>query len=264
MTQRLYVSARRPRLRLCHFFPTDYHAPPQQPLRDTRQCPALDFKGQRTSVENQDSTHRDCRSMALRPHIALHLLQVCRQVYGEAALIPFTKNSFIVEVWYHACALRTLLATLIAAQVRSITKLFIAVGSCSFFASPRSLGTLKLKGLRSLHLVLAERYHVREYPWASPLRSRLDASELGSLSQLDLTSVDFSFMFTSEESKTAASFGTNDIETLVESHRKEIIGRPGAYLARRKAGQEERERARDARRARVRSKRRLRSLTGNF
>jgi hypothetical protein len=203
-----------------------------------------------------------CDYSSLRPHLALAFLQVCRQVYGEAALIPLTKNSFVAEVWYNFSPLPAFLATLVPVQFRSIAKLFMAVSKCWFFDSPQHLGMLKLKGLRSLHLVLSEEFHTHGNPGTRSLRYRLDRSGLGTLSQLNLKSVDISFMFTSEESKTTTFFETNDIEKLVDFHREGIIGCPGAYLARRKAEQEERERVRDAHRAEVRSKRRLRPLTG--
>jgi hypothetical protein len=204
-------------------------------------------------ADTHDSTHRDCCGLALRLHLALHLLQTCRQIYGEAALIPFTQNTFVAEVWYSISPLRAFLATLVPAQVKSITNLLMAVARGYDLGSPRYMGMLKLKGLRSLHLVLPEVFHAPGgYFGTRSLRSRLDGCELGSLGNLDLKSVEISCMFTSQEHKIMESSEVEEVGRVVEGYRKEILGSPGVYLARRKADQEEVDRVWNARQASVR------------
>jgi hypothetical protein len=114
------------------YYPAEYHTQLQQPVRDTKQYPALDLREfNRLVWDGQDSTvtaHDRCNSSALRHNLALHLLQVCRQVYGEAALIPFIKNSFTTMVQDNISALRPFLATLVPAQIRAIAKFLLSVG----------------------------------------------------------------------------------------------------------------------------------------
>jgi hypothetical protein len=243
----------KPRPTVCRFCPADFQTPPQQPLRDTRRYPALDLREQDSPFDEHDGTHRECRRAPLRPHLPLHLLQVCRQIYGEAALIPFTKNSFACQIKIKGSPLRALLATLVPAQVRAIAQLIMTVGRCYGWWTPRYLGVLELKGLRSFHLVLPENFHLHDGPITTRiLRFSLDGHELGSLSQLDLRSMEMSFMFTGEENKTIKSSEVDEVGRLAEFFKTEIFEPPGVHLARRKAQQEGWYRNYDARRATTR------------
>jgi hypothetical protein len=112
---------------------------------------------------------------------------------------------------------------------------------------------LELKGLRSLHLVLPERFHMKGGEiMTHHLRRRLDSHEIGSLSQLDLKSVEISFTFTSEEHQIMQSSEVEEVGRVVEIYKKEILGSPELYLARMKAEQEQNDRAWNARQASVR------------
>jgi hypothetical protein len=175
------------RLDMCQYSPADYHPQTQQYLRDTKLYPALDLREQCLLFDEDGDTHSDCFHSSLRPHLALHLLQICRQVYSEAALVPFAKNFFVVAVSYSRSPLRAFLATLVPVQVRAIAQLFMDSGVSYDQWSPQSFGVLELKGLRSLRLVLRSCFCGRHS--GSPtiaLRWNPRCHELGSLSHLDL------------------------------------------------------------------------------
>jgi hypothetical protein len=127
----------------------------------------------------------------------------------------------------------------------------MGVGSSYHLWSPQYLGVLNLTGLRSLHLVFQERLHM-EGAETRLLRWRLDSYEIGSLSKLDLKTMEISFMFTGEEHEKMQSPGVEEVGRVVESYRKEILGSHGVYLARRKAEQEGDDRDYDAHRATAR------------
>ncbi|KAK5726816.1 hypothetical protein LTR15_002705 [Elasticomyces elasticus] len=102
------------------------------------------------------------------PHITLGLLQVCRQIHQEAALIPFTSNHFIFgSAWGLVDFTRLILLN----QARAIQNVTLVAGTASFHADRvhRVLES-KVRGLENLTIFLEMRFGDR---LTGPQRARL-------------------------------------------------------------------------------------------
>jgi hypothetical protein len=209
-----------------------------------------------------------CRCVAptssIRSHLALQLLQVCRQIWSEAVLTPFLENIFAAAAGWQGGGLFSFLPSLIPAQIRAISHLVLWADDRW---DPRYMDVLKLEGLKSLHLVLPDNRHQVVGQQLSP--TCLDFAEFGSLSQLNLKSVKVTHTYSSffmsrysfSSDRTPLTKPTiESIEELVRRCEKDMLGSPNAYLVRKKAKEENDDRKWQAQRATVRSVRRLRPL----
>lgn len=102
--------------------------------------------------------HSDCTSRHHRSMLGPRwlLLLACRQIYQEAALIPFTSNTFTFE---GIACLKQFLLALMPCQARALTRILLVVGELDIYALPKPLAIpdpmlADLTGLRSLVLVL--------------------------------------------------------------------------------------------------------------
>lgn len=101
--------------------------------------------------------HNDCTSHSMRKPLTrwdmpLSLLRVCRQIYHEAALRPFSQTIFVVcEKWYSSS--HAFLDALVPAQARAIKHIrFVCVnGRCPVYNVMRHV-----KGLETLVFQLVE------------------------------------------------------------------------------------------------------------
>lgn len=83
----------------------------------------------------------------LHQHLQLDLLKVCRQIYHEAVLKPFSQNTFVEDSYYGAG--RNSMELLVPAQARAIARLRLVGSNCLLDrASVRVL-----KGLKHLEIL---------------------------------------------------------------------------------------------------------------
>jgi hypothetical protein len=95
---------------------------------------------------------------AERRKIPVHLLQVCRQIYNEAVLKPFTQTTFhFTANKTESPGANTFMNNLVPQQVRSITHLCVTSKNGYFLKQPLNF---KLKGLKHLeiHMPSFDRY----------------------------------------------------------------------------------------------------------
>ena len=129
------------RLDMCH---TQDYGPPQRiihlPLPDIpkRQSPAY--------TQHDDCDSHSMRKPLTRRDMPLSLLRVCRQIYHEAALKPFSQTIFVVwELWYSSS--RAFLDALVPTQARAIEHIHFVCedGLCPIYNVMRHV-----KGLKTL------------------------------------------------------------------------------------------------------------------
>jgi len=98
-------------------------------------------------IKSDDHPHNQCmlQSSKVRLQLPLQFLQVCRQIYGEAVLIPFARNAFIASAEYRENGLRALLATLVPVQIRAIAHLVLLTYDDRYLKYSSSA---KLEGLK--------------------------------------------------------------------------------------------------------------------
>lgn len=101
-------------------------------------------------IGSPDPHHHDCTKLDTRqtPNchaIPLPLLQVCRQIYHEASLKPFSQTTFIIDGGYYVAS-RTFLDALVPTQARAITRVRFAChnGICPAFEVMRRLKKLEI------------------------------------------------------------------------------------------------------------------------
>ncbi|KAM0711261.1 hypothetical protein Q7P35_002001 [Cladosporium inversicolor] len=100
-----------------------------------------------------------CDDFSARPESAtrdfsLPLLQVCRQIYHEAALKPFQQASFVYDFDEHCSrgeGLQAFMRALVPAQVKAVTDLQL---SCPHPAFLKTTTLARLKGLKHLGIQL--------------------------------------------------------------------------------------------------------------
>jgi hypothetical protein len=86
--------------------------------------------------------------------LSLGLLSVCRQIYHEAVLVPFTDNIFIDDVRVNGPHLRTFLDRLVPIQVKSINHLILNTTQMSLHCAS---DLNRLSGLKTLEFNLVWR-----------------------------------------------------------------------------------------------------------
>ncbi|KAK4899744.1 Severe Depolymerization of Actin [Elasticomyces elasticus] len=107
------------------------------------------------TLQSYSEAHSICtrRKAPLTPHITLGLLQVCRQIHQEAALLPFTGNRFI----FHSGGemVDFMHSILILPQARAIRSVTLVAGTGGFHANRvhRVLES-KVRGLENLTIFL--------------------------------------------------------------------------------------------------------------
>ena len=115
--------------------------------------------------------HSDCTSRFTRSMLGPRwwLLLVCRQIYQEAALIPFTSNTYTFE---GIACLKRFVQVLMPCQARALTRIVLVVGELDVLALPKPVPIpdrmlASLVGLKCLHLVLGAQWRVCwEQSWA--------------------------------------------------------------------------------------------------
>jgi len=148
--------------------------------------------------DGRSSTYEDCRKPVGRQNVGscnipVHMLQVCRQMYHEAALKPFTEASFHIVLVSEECSssLKRFRASLVPTQARAIAHLRFSLLRDQFLSSAIAS---QFRGLKHVEI------HIATYGmwprWADdePL-GQLQAFENGpgfqTLKKLDLKSLRF-------------------------------------------------------------------------
>lgn len=110
---------------------------------------AMDIKASNQHKHpDYDTFHRECCRYPLsRARLKLSLLRVCRQVYDEAALLPFKYNTFSIESFD---ALVPFLKSLVPSQARAIKSITLPFACDRKDASESALIKSKLSGLQHL------------------------------------------------------------------------------------------------------------------
>jgi hypothetical protein len=99
---------------------------------------------------NDDSGFPRCQTQK-RFQIPVHLLQVCRQIYHEAALKPFTEPTFDLRSFEKANPkLGSVMKKLVPTQARAIARIRIRNGY--FFHKPSKAATFNLRGLKHVQV----------------------------------------------------------------------------------------------------------------
>jgi hypothetical protein len=106
-------------------------------------------------VLGYDQPHQKCHESPLPMNqLSLGLLSVCRQIYHEAVLVPFTDNIFIDDVRVNGPHLRTFLDRLVPIQVKSINHLILNTTQMSLHCAS---DLNRLSGLKTLEFNLVWR-----------------------------------------------------------------------------------------------------------
>jgi hypothetical protein len=107
----------------------------------------------------------DCRKPADRHNAGscktpVHMLQVCRQIYHEAVLKPFTEASFHIVMIDRSCKaqLKRFLATLVPTQARAIAHLRISLLDDQFLSNAF---VSQLRGLKHVEIHVETYYSQR-------------------------------------------------------------------------------------------------------
>lgn len=91
-------------------------------------CESLDETTARLEKHNRCRSSSDGFRAGLKAHISLNLLPVCRQIHSEAALTPFTSNSFEFTTDSHVGLVLTgFAASLTHKQVKAIAYLTLQI-----------------------------------------------------------------------------------------------------------------------------------------
>ena len=103
-----------------------------------------------SAVGSPDPNNHDCTQIDTRQSlgcyaIPLSLLQVCRQIYHEAALKPFSQTTFIIDGGYHLAS-RAFVDALVPTQAKAIIRVHFAChdGMCPAFKVIRHLKKLEV------------------------------------------------------------------------------------------------------------------------
>lgn len=121
--------------------------------------------------------------------MSLGFLQVCRQIYYEAALKPFSENLFSYTVysgWDLKPGLRSFLEMLVPAQAKAITHLRINVEGLGFLNLPT---VAKLNGLEKLDIAVSFSYPNLDRHTLILLEKLLDEPSFKTVPKLRLMSV---------------------------------------------------------------------------
>ena len=103
-------------------------APPFRSRLEKGWGPVKSARTEETSQQalEYDQPHHECHESPLQlERFSLGLLSVCRQIYHEAVLVPFTDNTFIDDVRLNGAHLRAFLDRLVPIQVKSIKHLIL-------------------------------------------------------------------------------------------------------------------------------------------
>jgi hypothetical protein len=110
-----------------------------------------------------DHLHQDCYESPSQPQqFSLDLLSVCRQIYHEAVLVPFTGNTFIDDERLDSLGsphFTGFLDRLVPIQVRSIRHLILNTKFMSYYLASC---LNRLSGLRTLE------FDLMPYEWLCP------------------------------------------------------------------------------------------------
>jgi hypothetical protein len=162
--------------------------------------PKVHIKCGSPSTPDDDCAHEDTRKEVTQRDLPLSLLRVCRQIYHEAALKPFSQTIFIVrEKWYIGS--HAFLDALIPTQARTIKQIrFVCIdGQC-----PAHKVMQHLKGLETLKFQLVEGFKAGE-PYRFDFMFEHLEKNLRRVTDLDLKSFHISMLvddtFTAAEKK---------------------------------------------------------------
>jgi hypothetical protein len=128
--------------------------------RRTQQISLFADPSDRLSHSYEDCTSPLSRQKVGSRKIPVHMLQVCRQIYHEAALKPFTEASFHIILVNKYCSpgLKKFLGTLVPAQARAIAHLRISLLKDQFLSSAI---LPPLSGLKHVEINIATYGHPR-------------------------------------------------------------------------------------------------------
>jgi hypothetical protein len=90
----------------------------------------------------------------------VHLLQVCRQIYHEAALKPFTEPTFAFTMSNNSHGMNSFLTALIPEHARAISHLHISYYN-SFHLS--KLAASLCRGVKHVEVQIGESHHLEEF-----------------------------------------------------------------------------------------------------
>ena len=90
----------------------------------------------------------------------VHLLQVCRQIYHEAALKPFTEPTFAFTMSNNSHGMNSFLTALIPEHARAISHLHISYHN-SFHLSKLALSSFR--GVKHVEVQVGEWHHLDEF-----------------------------------------------------------------------------------------------------
>jgi hypothetical protein len=132
-------------------------APPYLSRLEKGWGPMKSARTEKTSHQSleYDQPHQNCHESPLQlERFSLGLLSVCRQIYHESVLVPFTDNTFIDDVRLNGPHLRAFLDRLVPIQVKSIKHLILNTTEMSLHCAT---DLNRLSGLRTLDYIFVPR-----------------------------------------------------------------------------------------------------------